>query len=220
MSCAHTEWLLITLRDNDVSWVNIELIFIKWRTVCTWTSRDPQSLNHPPNVCRTRCVCPVALHGDTQSVVRWCSRLCVKGQPCLLCSSQCCIGRLRVMSQVTLPCCRHWASFPAGASGCVPVLLYRCRLRAVELWCDVVAWVPKCTLLIHASVLPPFFLFLQQYVTFSCMENTEYQCRHFTQCFLCVSSNCNLCLSCLSCLHLCVNRISIIKLIYICIDRT
>lgn len=159
MSCAHTEWLLITLRDNDVSWVNIELIFIKWRTVCTWTSRDPQSLNHPPNVCRTRCVCPVALHGDTQSVVRWCSRLCVKGQPCLLCSSQCCIGRLRVMSQVTLPCCRHWASFPAGASGCVPVLLYRCRLRAVELWCDVVAWVPKCTLLIHASVLPPLFPF-------------------------------------------------------------
>lgn len=39
--------------------------------------------------------------------VRQSGSLCVKGQPCLLCSSQCCIGRLRVMSQVTLPCCRH-----------------------------------------------------------------------------------------------------------------
>lgn len=39
MSCAHTEWLLITLRDNDVSLVNIDLIFIKWMNMCRWRSR-------------------------------------------------------------------------------------------------------------------------------------------------------------------------------------
>lgn len=33
---------------------------------------------------------------------------------------------------------RHWASFAAGASSRVPMLLCRCRFRAVELWCDMV----------------------------------------------------------------------------------
>lgn len=59
--------------------------------------------------------------------------LCVKGQPCLLCPSQCCIGRLRVMSQVTLHAVVIELAFTAGAGGCVPMLLCSCRLRAVEL---------------------------------------------------------------------------------------
>lgn len=145
------ERLLIILWDDDfLSLINNKVIFRKSRTVCTWNERALKpKVSLPPNSSGVGHIYLVALRGDAPSVVLQSGSLCSKGQPCLLCSSQCFIGRLRVMSQVTLPRCLHPARCYCWSRRLRATLLCSCR-PVIVTWCSLSHTV---TLLIRASVL-------------------------------------------------------------------